>query len=716
MAPLTSGDSTLECFSGWLHAKAGTVLVLSWVFCVFIVLDGHSSQVFGQETFYAVQTGSFKKFQNAARALAHFQKKGFEAFCRYQDVEGQGKWFRIYVGRLETERQAQETAQRLMDEAGDGGVLVKKVKEPANPYYLHVGSYAMRARAEQEIRQQGKYLLEPFVKEEYVSGQRWFRIYVGPFANAEDALAAGTELKDQGMISYFKPFRRDKDTTVSQAIARDVEKEAMPAVPKNADEKAASTVASAQDRTTRDSPSEGTREARQVDSTAVAQQEGSFDGKEKGPSLSQTSGNDATPDPGQFHDALKQAETLMAQGNAAAAYALLAPLEVELAGNMDYDYLLAISALDSGNPAKASLVFERILAVRPEFAGARLDIARAYYALGNYDQAKAELETVLTLNPPPQAKAVSEQYLVAIEKAAEEKDTTLSGYVEARLGYDTNVNNSTDREKVYVPALAVNMALSPTNVKSEDMYGALAGGASLQHRLKGQLWSYLDVDGALRRNSTESAFDLDGLMFRGGLRVVETRDSYRMGLRAGRSWLDGSTYRNTVGLEGDWRRLINERNQLALFGQYSQNRYPDYEINDADQILGGLSWLHAIVAPYKPILFASAYIGSEEDKNGRADGGRILYGLRVGGQAKLNEQTYLFANTGGLYGDYDKTNVSFLQTREDLQYDFRFGLHWRPLEDWTITPQIAYIENDSNIDIYEYDRTDVSLTVRRDFN
>ena len=48
-------------------------------------------------------------------------------------------------------------------------------------------------------------------------------------------------------------------------------------------------------------------------------------------------------------------------------------------------------------------------------------------------------------------------------------------------------------------------------------------------------------------------------------------------------------------------------------------------------------------------------------------------------------------------------------------FDERLGLHWRPKKNWTLSPQVLYIENNSNIDIYSYDRTDVSLTFRRDF-
>ena len=80
---------------------------------------------------------------------------------------------------------------------------------------------------------------------------------------------------------------------------------------------------------------------------------------------------------------LSEAEALLNSGKSDEAYKLLAPMDFEYSGNVRFDYLLGVSALDSGHPDKATLAFERVLAVEPNFAGARLDMARAYFHLGD---------------------------------------------------------------------------------------------------------------------------------------------------------------------------------------------------------------------------------------------------------------------------------------------------------------------------------------------
>lgn len=64
----------------------------------------------------------------------------------------------------------------------------------------------------------------------------------------------------------------------------------------------------------------------------------------------------------------------MDAGEAAAAFALLEPLETSRAGDPEYDYLFGIAALDSSNPSRAVFALERVVAgTRLSFVLARLE-------------------------------------------------------------------------------------------------------------------------------------------------------------------------------------------------------------------------------------------------------------------------------------------------------------------------------------------------------
>lgn len=152
---------------------------------------------------------------------------------------------------------------------------------------------------------------------------------------------------------------------------------------------------------------------------------------------------------------MTQARTLLEAGRPVQAYEILAAREFEFAGNTDYDHLLGIAALDAGRPDRATLALERVLAAQPDFAGARLDIARAYFAMGDMQRARSEFETVAKQSPPPAARATIDRYLKAIDERTETRRTRLSGYVDGALGKDSNVNNATAQSQLYVPLFDV---------------------------------------------------------------------------------------------------------------------------------------------------------------------------------------------------------------------------------------------------------------------
>ena len=417
---------------------------------------------------------------------------------------------------------------------------------------------------------------------------------------------------------------------------------------------------------------------------------------------------------------LDQADALMKQGKAAEAYALLEPFEFEQSGNVKFDYLLGIAALDSGKPDKATLAFERVLAVDPNFAGARIDMGRAYFQLGDTTRAKTEFETVLTQNPPAAAKATIDNYLAAIEKQESAKKTRTTGYIEAVAGHDSNVNFATSQSQIAVPALGnLIFTLNAAGVRAPDDYLGIAFGGEVNHQINPGFALYAGADVRSRRNNTQDRFDSTSFDARAGIAVGESANVFRFGVLGGKYELDGKGNRDSDGVSAEWRHLIDAANQLSVFGQYARYRFePTISVNNFDQSTAGVNWLR-IVNEGKGMVMATLLTGSEHAPL-RADGGKRFNGLRLGGQMQLDERTELFAGLGVQFSKYDQANAAFSSpteslTRDDKQYDANVGLNWHLDKAWTLRPQISYLRNNSNIVIYKHDRSDVSITIRRDF-
>jgi outer membrane protein len=417
---------------------------------------------------------------------------------------------------------------------------------------------------------------------------------------------------------------------------------------------------------------------------------------------------------------LAKAEALMKQGKAAEAYSLLEPFEFAQAGNVRFDYLLGVAALDSGKPDKATIAFERVLAVDPNFAGARVDMGRAYYQLGDYNRARVEFETVLKQNPPPAARKLIDNYLALIDKYETAKKTVSSGYIEGTWGHDSNINFATSNSSIQVPALGnLTFILDPTGVKTADSYMGFGLGGEISHRVNTNLGLFAGADIRNRVNNTQDKFDSLSADVRAGVAVGQTTNMLRFGVLAGKYDLDGKNNRDTSGANAEWRYLVNTANQVSAFGQYASYRFePSISVNNFDQSLFGGNWLR-VVGDGKGLVFASLFTGNEKAPL-RADGGKDFTGLRLGGQVQLNDRAEVFAGIGAQKSKYDVANASFSTPtdsviRDDSQYDANIGINWHYDKAWTVRPQISYIRNNSNIVIYQFDRTDISVTLRRDF-
>ena len=429
---------------------------------------------------------------------------------------------------------------------------------------------------------------------------------------------------------------------------------------------------------------------------------------------------------GDYERFLNEADMLIKKGEPADAYTLLEPLEFNHAGEPRFDYLIGIAALDSGMPDKATLAFERALAVNPDFTAARMDMARAYFQLGDMLRAKTEFTAVLKQRPSESARLTIRRYLDAIALHEGERLTRASGYFEGSVGYDSNVNWATGQSQIFVDYYAANYPLDPASIKAADNYYAVAAGGMVTHHLDAKWSLYAGADLKQRNNRQEKDFDIFSLEGRTGMMLDAKNERLRIGLLGGSYNLGVSHYSDITGLDAEWNHAFSPANQFKAFGQYARYRFVDpvMQVNDYDQRVLGVGWQHVIMDG-KSAVFASLYHGTESDVSniitlatpdgGRADGAKRFNGLRVGGQTALSDGSDLFFNAGEQLGGYGRVNPLFLRLRSDRLFDLTAGANWRFGRHWTLRPQLVYSRNISNIAIYEYDRTDVSLTVRRDF-
>ena len=411
---------------------------------------------------------------------------------------------------------------------------------------------------------------------------------------------------------------------------------------------------------------------------------------------------------------LEKAEALLKSGKAEEAYQMLEPLEVQGAGDQVYDYLLATSALDSNRPSKATFVYERILAVTPNYIGVRADMGRAYYALGDLGRAKIEFETVLSFKGiPNDLRGTVEQYVRAIEGKSQNKATARIGYVELGFGRDTNIGSAYDEAQIVIPTIGL---YDPD--RKGDSYATLGLGGEISHQLNPQwgLFGGADYRGRAYQTFCENTCNWTadgraGVSYSGGAWML------RAGLTAGTYNLNQTSYRDTVGATLDWRLTLGNSSQLSLGASSAQATYNFTGQTDQNTQTNAVSagWLTPL-GNGSAVLSLNLAGGFENATAGRTDGDKRFYGPRITVQKSFSPTLGGYVSLGATYSTYSGINTLYSLKRDEVMNDLAFGLNWTIAKGLSVRPQLVYIRNRSaDAELYTYDKVDGSINLRLDF-
>ena len=402
---------------------------------------------------------------------------------------------------------------------------------------------------------------------------------------------------------------------------------------------------------------------------------------------------------------LADAEGLLERGQSQRAFDMLSPHELQLAGNPLYDYLLGIAALDSGNVSEAIFALRRALSVEPGFSGARMELARAYYEAGNNGLARPLFTRLLRENPPPAVRDVLNQYINAIDAKPPAPRSRFIPYLELFAGHDSNANGSTSDQQF------LGFTLNPNNIETESPFVELGAGFDWFAPRSTQFGWRFSARASHRDNSDAPFVNATIVSGLGGFNWQ--RGAYFGRLHADGYWgaRDGESNENYAGLDlllggrfGDhWDLTANIR---AGAQRYDQS----IEVLDVDRVLYTLGITRRFESG--GWLTFQAIGGEDSEKQSGSPYGNSKTGGRISFSAPLSSSTLLYASIGSLTSDYD--GLFFGTTREDEQVTSIVQLEFRDVltDGLSIMPRVRYVDNESDIPLYEYDRTELGIFFR----
>lgn len=412
---------------------------------------------------------------------------------------------------------------------------------------------------------------------------------------------------------------------------------------------------------------------------------------------------------------LARAGSLVQAKQGKAAYELLAPLEEQRAGDPEFDYLLGVAAIDAGQYMRAVFALERVLAVRPNHAQARAEIARAYFVMGEDQAARQEFESVKRTHPPADVVTTIDQFLNAIDVRQRSRRSGITGFVEAGFGTDSNVNAATSTSTFAIPLFpGLQFNLAPSARKQSDEFFSLSGGVFGQHALS-NAWSLIgNASFDQRANMEHDEFNTGTLNGSAGVTRIDEANEFTLAAQVQSYSVDYEQFREAVGGVAQWRRNVTRRDQATVYLQYARLTYPDQEVRDADRTVIGGAWAHSFDG--LSAAFAGFYGGREEARNdSRPEFGHDLWGVRLGGQLGFGSKFILSATASYENREYRGVDLLFLTERHDKEKQLRFAANYLIDRNWTAIGSLTAIDTHSNIVINEYTRYILSVSLRRDF-
>lgn len=431
-------------------------------------------------------------------------------------------------------------------------------------------------------------------------------------------------------------------------------------------------------------------------------------------------------------EVLERARRLLNDSNPKQAYMELIKLEGQLAGNIDYDYLLGVASLDSGKIDDAIIAFERVLAVNPNHAGAQMDLARAYFAAGSFDLAEAAFRELAASNPPPAAQETINRYLEAIQARKRQTTAGWQGYAELGLGYDSNITGvPTDFGAAAQQSFGiVGIEATGNSVKRKAGFGTAAGGLEYSMPLS-RGWSlFAGGEARLRGYEGESKYNSAAGDVRAGGALNEGATQWRAtaGFQAfnqeGEAPGDPrpTNDRRTASVQGEWKHILDPKTQVGLSLQYSRVRFPENDIEDFNQVLLTASWLRSFETKGVPLVYLAAFTSDDRAVNklfdGETDKSKNLLGARSYVQYSLTPKLNVYNGLGFVYrrDKDDFARATTVDKGKDKFAEVTLGLNWQFRKSCAVRAQYSYTRNDSNISIYDFNRSEVSTAVRCETN
>ncbi|MBK8287592.1 MAG: hypothetical protein IPK95_02265 [Cellvibrionales bacterium] len=407
----------------------------------------------------------------------------------------------------------------------------------------------------------------------------------------------------------------------------------------------------------------------------------------------------------------------MTSGDTQAAWKQAQQMRGQWESDPEFDYLYGLLAYDQGMYNDAQFSLERVTVAEPGNVQARLALAKSYYKLGDEHSAARHFEVVKKSNPPANVMRDVNHYMAEMGHS---RSGSLTGFVEAGLGHDDNVNSTTGDSSIanpsYNPLLATSdplILLSPDSGRESSNYNFLQGGLDYYQPLDSD--TGIEASGRVGMRHNFDSNDYDNNLYRGSVSVVQAigKDQLRGTFTALNNRTSDSDNQNYYSLSADWTHYTYGGWSLSSAVFFNEIFYPDDDLRDIYQYIGNFAAQRRFGRLSNTF---GLIIGDESARNNGGDqNARSFTGAYYDVNYDLSGGHLVYGQIYYQDAHYDGADPFFNQTQGTQFGQYTLGWDWHLSKPLRLRTEVIYGNNDSDIDYYSYERTRVQTGLRYSF-
>lgn len=417
-----------------------------------------------------------------------------------------------------------------------------------------------------------------------------------------------------------------------------------------------------------------------------------------------------------------QLTDLLLQNQNTQAYQLAQQEDVKRCGNSHFDFCYGIAAMRTHHPEEAVFALARVVLEQPYNYTARLDLARAYFALKDYGDAQKNFEIVLQ-HANMQEKDIACCYLRKIQKYRERSrlKTFLVGAY--NIGYDTNINALTTSSVVPAPVPNGVIALSEFQRQVSSYFNSqvLYGGFNYRPYPCSTFNVFGLLGGFGRENFKTSQFDYSLLDALAGFGVELNGIRFRFPVEV-RQYNLRPPFRNMriLDVTGQAQKRVGIHTfRLGLTGENINSSMPQSRApqNIIVPIVGGNLLIVQGYWRIQPTTIPMDIIATLTSANGKPKDPTGAYQFPNYWWAKLRWQWHginhqmPFVVLQSVRSNYQGMSPTFHIKRHDNTYIGWAGWRFDLNRYWALQPSYVYSYNRSNVILNQYRKQLVQLGV-----